>query len=301
MTLPPPRLHLPYAPGPFRMAMGLTAVPEAEWIEIDAGYPAQLALRRALLAERRTEVLAALPGSGAAARELLACLAANLAAHHPERFRLAGGRVENRLAGETWPLPRDATEAEEALATLGHLVQEDFCLLRPDAEGPRLIAAVLCFPSRWRLRDKLGAPLAAVHGPVPLYAERLARPVDRFLAALAPGRLALRFNWAVHDDPTLFQPGGGGDTLCAVTPRDAGDRLFLRVERQTFRLLPESRAVAFGIRTHVAPLAAVAAEPGEAARLAAAVRALPPEMRRYKGLHRFEPALLAWLDARAAG
>lgn len=64
---------------------------------------------------------------------------------------------------------------------------------------------------------------------------------------------------------------------------------------------PESGAVAFGIRTHVTPLAAVAALPGEAARLAAAVRALPPEMRRYKGLHRFDAALLAWLDARAAG
>ena len=69
-------------------------------------------------------------------------------------------------------------------------------------------AASLCFPSRWRLLDKIGKPLAAVHGPVPLYAERLAGPVDRFMRNLKPGHIASRLNWSLLDDPALFQPAG---------------------------------------------------------------------------------------------
>ena len=42
------------------------------------------------------------------------------------------------------------------------------------ADGPVFTAGVLCFPSRWRLMEKIGKPLSAVHGPVPLYADRLA-------------------------------------------------------------------------------------------------------------------------------
>ena len=38
----------------------------------------------------------------------------------------------------------------------------------PGADGLyRLIGGVLCFPSSWVLRDKLGRPISEVHGPVP--------------------------------------------------------------------------------------------------------------------------------------
>ena len=47
-------------------------------------------------------------------------------------------------------------------------------------------------PSRWRLHEKLGKPLALVHGPVPFYGERLATPVDRFMARGKPGQIASR-------------------------------------------------------------------------------------------------------------
>jgi hypothetical protein len=54
--------------------------------------------------------------------------------------------------------------------------------------------------------------------------------------------------------------------------------------------------VCFAIRTHVYPLTRVTAHPGEAARLAAALRALPEAMALYKSLPRFRAALLTALD-----
>lgn len=293
MTLPAEILHLPYEPGPYRMAMGLRACPTSALIELDAACPAQLAERARLLAARRDDVLACLPGGEAACGELADHLLGMLPAWFPAWYQSTAEGFRNTLSGETLDpatLP--------PLDLIGRLVAEDFCLIRPDPAGPILFAAVLCFPARWVLAEKLGKPLLDVHERVPGYAERLGSPVDRFMAQLKPGRVAMRLNWSVIDDPALFQLAGkfrdGPDV--SITAENALARLYLRVERQTFLLLERSGAVAFGIRTHVTPLSRVAAIAGEAARLAGAVRALPPEMALYKSLGRFRTVLLEALE-----
>ncbi|WP_237214929.1 heme-dependent oxidative N-demethylase family protein [Falsiroseomonas oryziterrae] len=292
-------LHLPVEEGPWRMAMALTACTLAEWIEIDDRYPAELAERRHLLDTRHAEVFAALPGSEEARAETLAILAAHLAQHHPGWFRRDGDTLHNGLTGETWDL---AAPLHDPLEVAGRLVQEDLCLIRPEADGPILEAAVLCAPSRWRLSEKIGRPMLAVHGPVPFYADRLGAAVDRFMRHLHSGRVALRMNWSVVDDPALFQPTGRGRTApdAGITPENAGAKVFFRTERQTFRLLPDSGRVVFGIRVHSYPMSRLAAQPGAAARLAAAIRALPPEMAAYKSLSVFRDALLDYLDEASA-
>ena len=295
---PPAPLHLPFEPGPYRLAMALQACAEADWIEIDAGYRAELALRRGLLDLRRPEVLGLGPDTLPARRELLALLAHHMPARFPAWFAAApDGRLRNRLTGEVWQLDHPAPDPLDLAA---RLVQEDLCLLRLDAGTPVLTDAALCFPSRWRLAEKLGRPLASVHEPVPLYAERLAAPVDRFMAALRPGRIAKRYNWALVDDPALFQPAGKFRAAHdpAITATNAGARLWLRVERQTLRLLPASGAVVFTIRVHVTPLARIAI-PAVAASLAEAVRALPEATLRYKSIAPFRAAVLGWLDRRS--
>jgi hypothetical protein len=135
---------------------------------------------------------------------------------------------------------------------------------------------------------------------VPFYGDRLARPVDRFMGHVRAGHIAARLNWSVMDDPTLFQPAGKWRTAhdATITEQNAGDRLFLRVERQTLRRLPRTGAVLFGIRVHVYPLAAAIASPTTAVLLAEALRALPEAMMRYKSLVPIRDALLGWLDAR---
>ena len=296
----PQFLHLPFAPGPHRMAMALQPCPLPAWIEIDAHYPAEMAERRALLAARHAEVFAAQPGSEPARAETLALLADHLATHHPAWFHRAGAALRNALTDERWDL---AAPPLDPLEVAGRLVQEDLCLIRSDPAGPVLEAAVLCAPSRWRLAEKIGRPLLAVHAPVPLYAERLGAAVDRFIGAIRPGRVALRLNWSVVDDPALFQPHGRARTAghAAITPETAGARLHLRVERQTFRRLPASGAVLFGIRVHSYPLSGVVARPGTALRLAEAVRALPPAMLAYKALGGFRAALLRYLEGAGCG
>ena len=292
--LPPQAVHLSFEPGPYRMAMGLTACPRADWIELDHHYPAEMAERRHLLATRRDEIFAAIPGSESARRETWDVLTAHLAGRWPDWFAIDGAVLENRLTGDRWNLAAPDRDPLEAAAML---VQEDLCIIQISEDGPLLAAGVVCFPSRWRLGEKIGRPLATVHGPVPFYADRLARPVDRFMGVVKPGHVAVRLNWSMSDDPTLFQPTGKWrtDRSVHITADNAGDALFLRVERQTLTRLEQSGAVLFTIRVHVYPLARIAARPEIAQRLTEAVRALPPETLHYKSLLRFRDALLDYL------
>ena len=109
-----------------------------------------------------------------------------------------------------------------------------------------------------------------------------------------------RILWGL-DDPALFQPGGRDRAHGAerITSGSAGADIFLRTARQTLAPLPASGAVLFGIRVRVRPLAMACRHPSDAARLAAAVRAMPEAMLRHKNVLAFRAALLRWLDRRA--
>lgn len=265
------RLPLVFLDGPWKLAMGLNALESDDWLWRDAGFAAETAERGRLLAEHRNEVLAELPGAAGAVAELVAMVRAF--------FALA--------------------PAAGMLADLARLAQEDFCLLQKQADGQyALTAAILCFPAHWRLGEKLGRPLREIHAPVPGFAARLAGPVDRFLANLAVERPVWRANWSVVEDPALFHPHARVPRA-DLTPEQAGEQLWLRVERQTLRRLPETGAVVFTIRTLVRPLVEIAAMPGVAGAMAARLRELEPGMAGYKGLPGFREPLLAWLDGRA--
>jgi hypothetical protein len=292
-------MYLPFLSGPHDLTMGLKALDPADWIEPDGRLAEDLALRRRLLAERYDDVFGALPGSEPGQRETLELLLDHLPRRFPERYVVAGGRVRNRVTGEDFAAdPPDMPPLELA----GRLVQEDLCLMRPRRGGPAggyvLAAAVLCFPSHWRLREKLGLPMRAIHAPVAGFAERLAGPADRFMAQLRPERPVMRLNWSLTDSPELFMPFRRRRE--GLTAANAGERLWLRVERQTLRRLPRSGDVLFTIRTHLTPLAEVAAVPGAAAALAARVEGLPPDLAAYKGLPPIRDALLGYLAAAAA-
>ena len=296
--LPRQLVHLPFGSEPYRMAMDLVTVPESVWFELDDQYIPEMAQKRHLLTAAFSEVFAAMPNSDAARAETLDMVIAALTVHHPNWFSRNGMVLHNHLTGENWD-----TQLNDPLELAGRLVQEDLCLIQNRDDGPVFTAAVVCFPSRWRLLDKIGKPLAAVHGPVPLYANRLARPVDRIMRHLKPGHIVSRLNWSLLDDPALFQPGGKWRTESdsSITADNAGDRVFLRVERQTLRRLPATGAVLFGIRVHVYPLYQVIDRPDRSAALAAAVRSLPAEIRHYKSLLPFQTALLAWLRTEDTG
>jgi len=261
--------ELPLQPGPPWIAMSTHHLDLASWLIADDDLERDLVRKAVLLEERHGEVFGALDTTavGAASLEVLE-LVLDVVGHAA-------------ISSDLHPL--DAA---------GRLVQEDLCLIVVRDGAPHLDAASLCFPSYWRLADKLGRPLADVHGPVAHYADELGAKVDSFLQRLSPARPVWRRNWSVHDDPSYFLPDPTPPR--AVEPPDG---LWLRSERQTLRRLSTPDAVLFTIRTQQVPLGVLGERPDVAHRLADAIAAWSPEMRAYKGHH---GALVAepWLRSR---
>jgi hypothetical protein len=288
-------LYTPFE-APYRMSMGLMRLDPAEWIEVDGDWAADLAEKRRLLAERHDELVRELPGSEAGQAEALAELAANLARHHPDFYRLAEGVLHLPALGVAWPLDGGGLAPLDAA---GRAVQEDLCLMQHDGADWRLTAASVSFPTRWRLADKMGQALDRIHDPVPGFAERLGRPVVRFFDTLKLDRPVWRINWSLLDDPALYQPKGHGrrEENPAITPENAGDKVWLRVERQTLTRLPATGAILFTIRIHRWPLARLARLPEAAAKMRQALESMPAPMQEYKSMAVFGRAVRAWLAA----
>jgi len=218
--------------------MGTRSLGSRPWLVVDERRQDELALKARLLAERHEDVFAALPGTEAPSRTVLRVVRAELAA-----MGLGAGGGPPR----------------HPLDTAGRLVQEDLCLLQRGSSAWQLVAATLCFPSRWRLADKIGLPLGLVHEPVTGYGEHLSNRVDGLLDRLGD-RIVWRRNWFIHPDDALFQPDRpvGGDPV--VSGADCLTRLYLRSERQTLRRIADSHAL-FTIRVQQDPLAAFVADP----------------------------------------
>ena len=169
MILTEPAPYAPFLEARTARAPGLCPLDPAEWTVVHDDFAAQMAYRAELLAREAGAVLAELPEGAAPARELLAALCEYLATRPDYEV---GARAVRRPDGVQVTL----TQAQP-LATIGALVAEDFCLLLPDdAAGEyRLVAAVLCFPARWLLAEKMGRALTIIHDPVPEYDDGLAR------------------------------------------------------------------------------------------------------------------------------
>lgn len=272
------------ADGPPWLAMGLSRIAEADWLQPDDHRADELAERRRLLAERHDEVFLALPGTEAAGAELLDLVLAWETEHRPD------------LRGRT-PAGGPGTGDVHPLEAAGRRTQEDLVLMVPRDGGHHLDAAVLCAPSHWRLADKLGGSAAAIHGPVPGYRQELAPKVDRFLDRLRPGVIVARRNWSVHPTPTLFAPDPPPPQ--ALRDDQLPTHLWLRTERQTLRALPRTGAVVFTIRVQHAPFAALASAPEVAARLAARLRAQPAAVTEMNGLAPHVAGVVRWLESLA--
>lgn len=282
--------HFPFLAGHDPLRMGVAAIEARHWFELGDDYAAQIAEKQRLLAARRAEVFRMLPQAEAPARELLAAVARWCIDTHPDRFAREGDALrcpDGRRVSLAGMPPLEAAAL---------LVQEDLCLLQADAGGtPILAGACLCFPSRWRLADKLGRPMLEIHAPVPGLNPRIGATIDRFLAGLKAGNIYTRTNWSLTTDPALFQPVAlPHDPIPAA---EAGERVFYRVERQTLRLLPETGAVLFGIRVHQHKLAAFAALPDKRRALAEAVAALDPGLVEYKSMAAIKAAVVSYLTA----
>lgn len=260
-----PAPYFPFVSPRFTLRLGVTPLAPGEPTLVrDAQTTEEIQLKQSLLAELPAYYEQALPGSEPAQREAAAVLGLPAA----------------------------------TLAEMGAVVAEDLLILRATGEQ-ELIAGHLCFANGWCLDEKLGRPLLTIHHPVPGYAETLGEPTRNLLARLKPGRPVGRLNWGLKPTNRLDLSSRWNAWVrfanSQVTPENAGDRCYLRVERQTLTALPASGCVLFTIHTYQQPVATLPA--AHQALLEGVLETIPAPMADYKGITPLLQPALAWLRA----
>jgi hypothetical protein len=228
-------------------------------------------MKRALVEERRDEVVACLPGAEDACEEV------------------ARGVMSSIGIAPT------SARGVDALVEAALCVADDLCILIPDVEGmPRLVAAVLCSPNRWRLTEKIGGTMASIHVPVARYDIDLDSPVNAVLKRMNVEKPMWRTNWGISNHPALFQP----DIPPHTPDMDIADMWF-RTEWQTLRRLPETGAILFTIRTFVEKLSdfitrdyAVVHDIGDI------INKIPVDVAQYKSIAPYRERIFEYFSAR---
>lgn len=224
-------------------------------------------------------------------------------ADDPERYAAALPEVEpylaevESLAGPWGFVPSHAGGRQwERLLHLGQQLEPDILLLAPDEIGRlKVLGGSVCFPSFWRLTDKLGLPIDAVHAPVPGLNASIGSAINRYLKNMKPGGCWLRANWGLAGVPDL---NGHPDRCRYEWKRPLSlDRVWLRREDQAILSLPASGGVLFGIRVVVRSVAELAQSPEKSGRLVRLLRTMPADLVRYKGFGDVRDELIEMLDA----
>jgi hypothetical protein len=110
---------------------------------------------------------------------------------------------------------------------------------------------VVCFPSDFHMHKKINLTLANIHTPVPGYAAKLEKFMDRIFATLSVGKIVKRVKWGITTNTDLFALGGNHIYKGEDTKEEKIDleKTMLRCERQTLRRLPKSKALVFAFKT----------------------------------------------------
>lgn len=256
----------------FRHRVGTKPLDLQQWFVRDAEWEPTLAMKRDLIARRRNDVVCYRDDAHEVAQE-------------------AGELVLSWLDKTT------SNTGVEALVDAALAVPDDLTVLRsiPNDAGEQLpfVAGVVCSPSRWRLSEKIGHDMLTVHKPVSLYADHIGAAVDTTLTRLSPEKPIWRSNWTLEDHPALFQPQSPSKPLV-----EHPSELWIRIERETLRRLPQTRGILFTIRGFQEPLTTYVQRGTQAiSTLRELVSRLPDSLARYKSVYDYRAATISWLDS----
>lgn len=307
------RRYFPFSADVYSMSMGTHALGDGPIIELDAPhYRLELNLKNAILHDNYDYYVQALPATEPMQWEAVELLLPDLARCYPQHFALHISVEDwcwhNMLLARTWRFRFGdrASLPQPPLDWLGRQVQEDLLLMSGDvATGMPLVAGQLCFGNAWCLDDKIGKSFLRIHDEVPLFAENIGRSSNLLMERLKAGRPVFRINWSIKATNQLNLAPPINDALAPlqeyVTAENAGERCFLRLERQVLLRLPRTGGILFSIHTYISPIACAADHAEHARRLHGVLRTAPPAMLRYKGIAPFAAPLIAYLASTAFG
>ncbi|KAH9942146.1 uncharacterized protein BXZ73DRAFT_41217 [Epithele typhae] len=278
---------------PYFQTMAHQPMHPNNWIEIDKHYRRYVEDKAEVIKSQGRNVLDSLPENDEACRELLEELSRYLPQRYPTLFRSdMANSIVNLVTNTSFEDLNKATGIE-ALRIISCLVQDDFLMSREREDGQiYLVGGLIAFPGSYLLSETIGKPLRELHAPVPHFNEKLLLSVERTLKKFKPDQPFERSSWMIVDDENLFWHHiADAPPEPHVHPQD----LYLRVDHQTFRKLPRTGAIIFGVHPVLHKIEDLADSPLIPALLEKVHRESDPALLKYKGTYKYDKILLPYL------
>jgi len=279
-------------------------------LDIDEHYLSEIAERERVLAKDPRRCLV-MPHMQPAAWDFLEFVMTHYARDYPQAFSFERDGDDcvwrNHLLGleQAFCMGDDTSLPLPPLDYIGRQMQGDIALLDQRDGDLFMDAGMITCPADWSLAFDAGMSFKQWHGPVPLAHEMgVFDRALKYLCAIQVGGPVRRLNWTMTIHPRMDSSpetyAEWGSDRTTITAENAGRDVHLRVELQTLVRMPRSHALFFGIRTYLISLEDLCTNPVWQTRLLKVLKTLPAELIDYKGLTRYLPSVLEWLEAREA-
>lgn len=284
-----------------RLRLGLSSIEFAEWIQYEEDFADRIKEKEKLIEENGKQVLDAMPGCLLSQQEFLKLVLGNIQQHHADKFVVSDNEVASKNNNKNYII---GNYENNPLELVSYLVADDYCLLEEDGKDYKLVAASVCAPTWWTLADKMGKPLTNIHAPIAGLEEKIGRMVRHFLQNLKVEDCYQRSNWFLfaRPDHCVFPHSFDMyEDMINVNLDNIEDQLYLRSERQTFRRLENTKAIAFGIKVYVEPISIIKKHPAIAEDLMTALNTMTAKQKQALGVSFVEKPLANYLQQSLQG
>ena len=268
---------------PFRLNMGLRSLEPVDWLETGDDLDSQISERIELAKNAREIVYQQIPGYQSAVAELVSRIIENLSQFHSDKYLCTQTSITHLASKISVNLAGD-----DVLLQIASIIAEDLVVLTRDENEWKIVAGAVIFPSRWKLSEKIGRGMDAVHAPVPGYSSALAPYMTATFDKISVDRPVWRKNWSLHSTADLHQP------TSIHEPAEPAD-YWWRTERQTLTRSNSGDFLYFTIRNRAEPLAWIKSDPESSTLFAETLASFSPETIEYKGLQRDHQSIINYL------
>lgn len=284
---------------PYHQTMSICKLNINHWLDMDKYYYDYIKEKERVLHSYGPDNFDSLPGSEEACLELMETVKEHMLLRYPLLFTSKdnGVHVKNELTGEV--LDFSLPLKENPLVYVSKMAKEDFYIVLQGEDGVhRLVAAAVPFPGgSFGIKYKLGKTLDVIHTEVPYYKEKLKPSMEKWFAKMQPADLVERASWYISWDHKLL--------LNNVYALKEGDKVEtdiqptqfnVRVERQTLRRLPKSRAIIFTNHPVFYSIEEMKDEPLVPSLIRKIIYEAPEGICKYKNFESFRDHILPYLN-----
>ncbi|ODQ78000.1 hypothetical protein BABINDRAFT_163049 [Babjeviella inositovora NRRL Y-12698] len=288
---------------PYHQTMSIYKLPINHWLDMDKYYWHYIEEKKRILHQYGDENISWLPESHDACVELMETVRTHMLKRYPLLFESSDGGVTmlNKLTGEHIDMSEPLQH--HPLVYVSKMAKEDFYIVQQRDDGKHyLVAACVAFPGgSFGIKGILGTHLDHIHELVPFYETKLKPSMERWFGKMEPADLVERGSWYITWDHKLFRNNiyalkEGKKVHSGIPPTEFN----VRVDRQTLRRLPRTRAIVFTAHPLFYSIEEMKDEPMVPSLLRKIIYEAPESIIRYKSFYKLRDHISHYLDGLVA-